>query len=90
MSTFPEGGHGGIGRSALWLRYDMTYQSPHLAVPRVRRVFPSFLYDQRADGIQSRGDIVDPALMAATPVYEYEPNTWGPSEVEQRVSPPGG
>jgi glucose-6-phosphate 1-dehydrogenase len=23
-------------------------------------------------------------------VYEYEPGTWGPKEVEQNVTPPGG
>jgi glucose-6-phosphate 1-dehydrogenase len=23
-------------------------------------------------------------------VYEYEPGTWGPKEVEQSVTPPGG
>lgn len=33
--------------------------------------------------------IVDPVLKARSPVYEYEPNTWGPREVE-RVVPPGG
>jgi hypothetical protein len=27
---------------------------------------------------------------ADTPVYEYEPNTWGPSEVDQKVSPGEG
>jgi len=32
---------------------------------------------------------VDPALKADTPVFPYEPHTWGPSEVE-RVTPPGG
>jgi hypothetical protein len=34
--------------------------------------------------------IVDPVLKADTPVYEYEPNTWGPSEVDQKVSPGEG
>jgi len=32
---------------------------------------------------------VDPVLKARTPVYEYEPNTWGPPEVDL-VVPPGG
>jgi glucose-6-phosphate 1-dehydrogenase len=31
--------------------------------------------------------IVDPVLKAGTPVYEYDPGTWGPSEVDQRVAP---
>jgi glucose-6-phosphate 1-dehydrogenase len=26
-------------------------------------------------------------LKAGTPVYKYEPNTWGPSEVDEKVSP---
>jgi len=33
--------------------------------------------------------IVDPVLKSGTPVYEYEPNTWGPAEVD-RVTPPKG
>src|SRR5499427_2763281 len=34
--------------------------------------------------------IVDPVLKAGTPVHEYEPNTWGPAEVDKTVVPPGG
>jgi glucose-6-phosphate 1-dehydrogenase len=33
--------------------------------------------------------IVDPVLKAPTPVHQYEPKTWGPSEA-QRVAPAGG
>jgi len=44
----------------------------------------------REDYVEEAWRIVDPVLMAETPVYEYEPGTWGPGEVEQRVSPPGG
>jgi len=33
--------------------------------------------------------IVDPVLKAGTPVYEYEPGTWGPKEADA-VTPPGG
>ena len=44
----------------------------------------------REDYVEEAWRIVDPALMADTPVYEYDLNTWGPSEVDQRVSPPGG
>ena len=35
-------------------------------------------------------EIVDPVLKVDTPVYEYEPNTWGPSEVDEKVSPTQG
>jgi glucose-6-phosphate 1-dehydrogenase len=44
----------------------------------------------RQDYVEEAWRIVDSVLKAGTPVYEYEPNTWGPSEVEQRVAPPDG
>ena len=43
----------------------------------------------REDYVEEAWRIVDPALKAGTPVYEYEPKTWGPIEVEP-VTPPGG
>jgi glucose-6-phosphate 1-dehydrogenase len=44
----------------------------------------------RQDYVEEAWRIVDPVLKAATPVYEYEPNSWGPKEVAARVVPPGG
>lgn len=44
----------------------------------------------REDYVEEAWRIVDPVLKAGTPVYEYEPNTWGPAEVERTVTPPGG
>ena len=44
----------------------------------------------REDYVEEAWRIVDPVLKAGTPVYGYEPNSWGPPEVDQRVSPPGG
>jgi glucose-6-phosphate 1-dehydrogenase len=44
----------------------------------------------RQDYVEEAWRIVDPILKAATPVYPYEPHTWGPKEVEQSVVPPGG
>jgi glucose-6-phosphate 1-dehydrogenase len=44
----------------------------------------------REDYVEEAWRIVDPVLKADTPVYEYEPNTWGPSEVDQKVSPGEG
>ena len=44
----------------------------------------------REDYVEEAWRIVDPVLKANTPVYEYEPNTWGPAEVEQRIVPPDG
>jgi glucose-6-phosphate 1-dehydrogenase len=43
----------------------------------------------RQDYVEEAWRIVDPALKADTPVFEYEPQTWGPKEVE-RLTPPGG
>jgi glucose-6-phosphate 1-dehydrogenase len=44
----------------------------------------------REDYVEEAWRIVDPMLKAGTPVLEYDPKTWGPGEVDQRVSPPGG
>jgi glucose-6-phosphate 1-dehydrogenase len=44
----------------------------------------------REDYVEEAWRIVDPVLKAATPVSEYEPNTWGPNELDQRVLPDGG
>ncbi|MEA2543721.1 MAG: glucose-6-phosphate 1-dehydrogenase [Acidobacteriaceae bacterium] len=44
----------------------------------------------RQDYVEEAWRIVDPALKAGTPVYEYEKGAWGPSEVGQRVLPAGG
>jgi glucose-6-phosphate 1-dehydrogenase len=43
----------------------------------------------RQDYVEEAWRIVDPALKADTPVFAYEPQTWGPKEVE-RVTPSGG
>jgi glucose-6-phosphate 1-dehydrogenase len=43
----------------------------------------------REDYVEEAWRIVDPVLKAGTPVYEYDPKTWGPTEVE-RLTPPGG
>jgi glucose-6-phosphate 1-dehydrogenase len=44
----------------------------------------------RQDYVEEAWRIVDPALKADTPIYEYEIGAWGPSEVGDRVSPAGG
>jgi glucose-6-phosphate 1-dehydrogenase len=43
----------------------------------------------REDYVEEAWRIVDPVLKAGTPVYPYEPGTWGPKEVAS-VTPPGG
>jgi glucose-6-phosphate 1-dehydrogenase len=44
----------------------------------------------REDYVEEAWRIVDPVLKDASPVYPYEPGTWGPNEVDASVSPPGG
>jgi glucose-6-phosphate 1-dehydrogenase len=44
----------------------------------------------RQDYVEEAWRVVDPMLSAATPVYPYEQQTWGPKEVQERVVPPGG
>jgi glucose-6-phosphate 1-dehydrogenase len=44
----------------------------------------------REDYVEEAWRIVDPVLKEPSPVYEYEPGSWGPKEVDSRVSPPGG
>jgi glucose-6-phosphate 1-dehydrogenase len=43
----------------------------------------------REDYIEEAWRIVDPVLQAGTPLYEYDPGSWGPKEIE-RVAPPDG
>ncbi len=44
----------------------------------------------RQDYVEEAWRIVDPVLKADTPVYPYDPGTWGPNEVGPNVTPPGG
>jgi glucose-6-phosphate 1-dehydrogenase len=44
----------------------------------------------RQDYVEEAWRIVDHALKLTTPVYDYQPNTWGPSEVNQKLAPDGG
>jgi len=44
----------------------------------------------RQDGVEAAWEIVQPILGGATPVREYEPGTWGPSEADALVADTGG
>jgi glucose-6-phosphate 1-dehydrogenase len=44
----------------------------------------------REDYVEEAWRIVDPVLKAHTPITEYDPQTWGPSDVDQSVKPMGG
>lgn len=43
----------------------------------------------REDYVEEAWRIVDPVLKAGTPVFEYDPKSWGPAEAE-RLAPPVG
>ncbi len=43
----------------------------------------------RQDYVEQAWRVVDPVLKADTPVYVYEPGTWGPAEAA-RIAPPDG
>jgi glucose-6-phosphate 1-dehydrogenase len=43
----------------------------------------------RQDEVEEAWRIVDPVLKKVTPIYRYDPNTWGPSEVSN-IAPSGG
>jgi glucose-6-phosphate 1-dehydrogenase len=47
-------------------------------------------YFAREDYIEEAWRIVDPALKAGTPLYEQEPGSWEPDEVNERALPPSG
>jgi glucose-6-phosphate 1-dehydrogenase len=48
----------------------------------------------RQDYVEEAWRIVDPVLKANTPIYPYDPHTWGPSgapsQIIANVTPPGG
>ena len=62
---------------------------PHVPVMRTVNNQGDGTLFAREDYAEEAWRIVDPVLNAATPVYEYEPNTWGPREAE-RITPEGG
>ncbi|HEY6293005.1 MAG TPA: glucose-6-phosphate dehydrogenase [Terriglobia bacterium] len=43
----------------------------------------------REDAVEAAWRVVDPILGAATPLYEYEPGTWGPSEADHIIDSGG-
>jgi glucose-6-phosphate 1-dehydrogenase len=44
----------------------------------------------RQDYVEEAWRIVDPVLDEATPIFPYEPGTWGPREAAPSIVPPGG
>ena len=41
----------------------------------------------REDYVEEAWRIVDPVLKAGTPVYQYDPGSWGPTEADKSFAP---
>src|SRR6202158_2536926 len=44
----------------------------------------------REAGVEAAWSVVDPILGDATPVHDYDPNTWGPTEADRIIADDGG
>ncbi len=44
----------------------------------------------REDAVEAAWSVVEPILDKATPIFEYEPNTWGPPEADAIIEHDGG
>ncbi len=44
----------------------------------------------REDAVEAQWQVVAPVLGDVTPLYEYDPNTWGPGEADQLIASDGG
>jgi glucose-6-phosphate 1-dehydrogenase len=69
------------------------HQSPDEMAPYERLLGDAMRGDQRLfareDAVEAAWRIIDPILGQATPVFPYEPGTWGPAEAD-RLRPPDG
>ena len=70
----------------------------HQSDPAEMGAYEELLYDAvhgnsgrfaRQDYVEEAWRIVDPILDDATPVYEYEPGTWGPPQASALIAPDG-
>jgi glucose-6-phosphate 1-dehydrogenase len=44
----------------------------------------------REDVVEAAWAIVDPVIHGPSPLYEYDPGTWGPAEADRLVAEVGG
>ena len=61
------------------------------AVVLARRAAEAPVFDTDEDAVEAEWRVVDPVIGDdATPLYEYDPGTWGPEEANQLVAGDGG
>jgi glucose-6-phosphate 1-dehydrogenase len=69
------------------------HEPPGEMMPYQRLLGDAMKGDQRLfareDSVEAAWRVVDPILQQPTPIYQYEPNTWGPAEAD-RIRPPDG
>ena len=69
-------------------------QSPEDLLPYDRLIGDAMAGDPtlfaREDGVEAAWRVVDPVLRMQTPLYVYEPGSWGPGEAEAMTAPHGG
>jgi len=67
------------------------HQSPDEMAPYERLLESAMYGDEtlfvREDSVEAQWEIVDPILGNVTPVFEYAPHTWGPSEADKLIAP---
>jgi glucose-6-phosphate 1-dehydrogenase len=72
----------------------LCHQDPEEMRPYERLVGDAMMGDAtlfaREDSVEVAWAIVDPILGVTTPVYPYEPGTWGPVEADRIISHHGG
>jgi glucose-6-phosphate 1-dehydrogenase len=54
-----------------------------------RKRWPVSLF-AREDSVEAAWRVVDPILRDVTPVYQYEPKTWGTLEADRIITGDGG
>ncbi len=73
---------------------DAVHQSPDEMPPYERLLSDAMRGEEtlfvREDTVEAAWKVVDPILDNATPVYEYDPGTWGPSQADQLIKHDGG
>jgi len=76
------------------IELSLCHQDPEEMQPYERLIGDAMMGDAtlfaREDSVEAAWAIVDPILGVTTPVYPYEPGTWGPIEADRIISRHGG
>ncbi|MFN8497366.1 MAG: glucose-6-phosphate dehydrogenase [Anaerolineae bacterium] len=77
-----------------WVELVAVHQPPRQMTPYERLLGDALRGDPtlftRQDAVEAAWEVVQPALDHPTPVHEYEPGTWGPSDAADMMEGHGG